>query len=82
MQDSKFWRTLAIVICGGLIYIGYCLQGPSGNVGSPFVGIAHAGGVAVSPGGNQVFTASADGRTLYVWIHDGAGVHYAGMTEG
>jgi len=67
MQDSRFWRIIAVVMCGALIYVGHGLHNPGGESVPSFSSVAHAGGVAVAPSWNQIFTASQDGRTIYSW---------------
>jgi hypothetical protein len=70
VQDSKFWRAVAVVICGGLFYVGHGLHN-SGNDGMPsLVNTAHAGGVAVdasSPLDRRIYTSAENGMRLYVW---------------
>jgi hypothetical protein len=79
MQDMKFWRIVAVVVCAGLFYVGHGLY-DHGSDGLPsLANVAHAGGVGVAQGGNQVFTASADVKTLYFWMRDGVRMQYVGM---
>jgi hypothetical protein len=35
MRDSKFWRIIAVAICGGLFYVGYGLHNSSSHSPSP-----------------------------------------------
>jgi hypothetical protein len=75
MQDSKFWRVVAVVFCGGLLYVGYGLHS-GGRDGIPsLVNTARAGGVGVDrlPGqldeksSSRLYTANEDGTRLFVW---------------
>jgi hypothetical protein len=77
MQNSKFWRGAAIVICGSLLYVGHGLHG-AGERDLPLIGVAHAGVIGATSTWNEVFTSSADGRILYYWSRDGAGMRYMG----
>jgi hypothetical protein len=84
MQDSKFWRAVAIVICGGILYVGHGLHSGGSDGVPPLVNTARAGGVATAaPGAFQyVYTASTDGRILYLWRTDGDGrARFAGSAS-
>jgi hypothetical protein len=78
MNESKFWRVVAVAFVVALLYIGYGLHSRSGDGFPSLVNSAHAGGVGVVPGG-KLFTSSADGQTLFVWAHDSGGVRCVGM---
>jgi hypothetical protein len=85
MTDSRFWRAVAVVTCGGLIYVGHGLNNPGNDGARSFVNVAHAGGVAVAPVSqapwNQVVTASPDGRTIYLWGPEGTSTGYVGTAS-
>jgi hypothetical protein len=74
MQDSKFWRFVAVVGCVGIFYVGHGLHSP-GREGLPsLVNSAHAGGVAVDAIGagtgrsaTRIYTSNETGTILYVW---------------
>jgi hypothetical protein len=75
MQDSKFWRVVAVVFCGGVLYVGHGLHS-GGRDGIPsLVNTARAGGVGVDrlPGQldeksySRLYTANEDGTHLLVW---------------
>jgi hypothetical protein len=84
VQDSKFWRAVAFVFCGGLMYVGHGLHG-GGSDGMPsVVNTAHAGGVTVSssPGVQTIYTTAPDGKTLYSWQNSGDGhPRFVGMAS-
>ncbi len=69
MQDGKFWRFAAVLMIVAVLYVGHGLHngGTEGIVS--LVGTAQAGGIA-TPTLRQfqcVYTASEDGRRLYLW---------------
>jgi hypothetical protein len=69
MRKSPFWRVVAVVGVVGLLYVGHGLHN-GGNDGLPsIVNTARAGGVSVSTstGAHMIYTASDDGRILYLW---------------
>jgi hypothetical protein len=72
MQDTKFWRIVAVVVCVGILYVGHGLHNRGGDGVPSLVNTAYAGGVAAAaPGPFQyVYTASEDGRVLYLWKTD------------
>jgi hypothetical protein len=72
MANSKFWRTMVVVTCFGLFYMGSAFRGGSGpSVASP----AYAGGAGTWVYSHDkfgvIYTSSADGTKLYVWMSDG-----------
>ncbi len=75
MQESKFWRIVAVALVSGLFYIGYGLH--SGHDALPsLVNTVLAGGAGVqgAMGGQYgIFTSSQDGNILYCWVADGRG---------
>jgi hypothetical protein len=75
MQDSKFWRTVAVVFCGGLLYVGHGLHGGMSDAVPSIVNTAKAGGVALSNrlGPEQIYTATPDGKAVYSWRDLGNG---------
>lgn len=74
MQDSKFWRIVAVVGCVGIFYVGHGLNNQV-PVGMPsLVNSARAGGVAVDAIGagtgrlaTRIYTSNETGTILYVW---------------
>jgi hypothetical protein len=75
MRKSPFWRIVAVVGVLGLLYVGHGLHN-GGNEGLPsIVNTARAGGVSVSTsnGAHNIYTASEDGRILYLWANSGDG---------
>jgi hypothetical protein len=74
VQDSKFWRSAAVLIIAAVLYVGHGLHN-GGTEGVPsLVNTAHAGGVAVdAPYLNgvrtygRIYTADPSGTYLYVW---------------
>jgi hypothetical protein len=90
VQDSKFWRLVAVLMVASVLYVGHGLHN-GGSDGVPsLVNTAHAGGVAVdaftgSSGGrmfSRIYTSDASGRRLYIWdgvnINKGAKPEYIG----
>jgi hypothetical protein len=74
MQDSKFWRIVAVVICGGIFYVGHGLHNSSSEPLPSFVDSARAGGVGVDAPGTslmrtwgRLYTTDETGTYLYVW---------------
>src|SRR6202035_1464371 len=45
MQDAKFWRIVAVVVCVGLFYVGHGLHDRGGDGLPSLAHVAHAGGV-------------------------------------
>jgi hypothetical protein len=83
MQDSKFWRIVAVGLVGGLFYVGHGLH-TGHEAGSSLVNSAHAGGAGVQSmgGAYSIYTSSADGHTLYAWVADGSGgVNFVGVAK-
>jgi hypothetical protein len=74
MQDSKFWRIIAVTTIAAVLYVGHGLH-HSGSDGLPRLGnVAHAGGVGVATvRGSVLYTSSEDGKTLYMWNTGDAG---------
>jgi hypothetical protein len=72
MQESKFWRIVAVALVSGLFYIGHGLH--SGHDALPsLVNTVLAGGAGVqgaASGGYGIFTSSQDGNILYCWVAD------------
>jgi hypothetical protein len=69
VHDSKFWRFAAVLMIAAVLYVGHGLHN-GGSDGVPsLVNTAHAGSVAAAaPAALQyVYTASEDGRVLYLW---------------
>ena len=67
MKDSLFWRALALLLVIAL----FRLAGPAGpNDNHPFPSLlsqAHAGVGAADEDTETLFTASADGKRIYMW---------------
>jgi hypothetical protein len=74
MQDSKFWRSVAVLMIAAVLYVGHGLHN-GGTDGVPsLVNTAHAGGVAIDArymkdvgDGSRLYTTNKDGVVLYVW---------------
>jgi hypothetical protein len=67
MQDTKFWRIVAVMTCVGILYVGHGLHN-RGSDGLPsLTNIARAGTVTVNREWDELFTTSDDGRTVYSW---------------
>jgi hypothetical protein len=82
MQDTKFWRIIAVVVCVGLLYVGHGLHNRGGDGLPSLANSAHAGGVAVATQeGSQIFTASQDGRTLYHWVYSEGKAKYMALSN-
>jgi hypothetical protein len=75
MQDTKFWRIIAVVVCVGILYVGHGLHN-RGSDGLPsLTNVARAGGVAIaSPKeGDRIYTTGATGTVLHIWTIDISG---------
>jgi hypothetical protein len=68
MQDTKFWRIVAIVICVGLFYVGHGLHNRESDGLPSLTNMAHAGGVAALNG--KLYTTTSDGLLLPAWVVD------------
>jgi hypothetical protein len=74
MQESNFWRIIAVGVCVGIFYVGHGLHNP-GREGMPaLINSAYAGGVAVDAiaagvgrSGTRIYTSNESGTVLYVW---------------
>jgi hypothetical protein len=84
MQDTKFWRIVAVVVCVGLFYVGHGLHN-RGSDGLPsLVNAAHAGGVAVANPrqGDRIYTTGQTGTLLNVWTVELSGTpKYLGTAQ-
>ncbi|HXY34402.1 MAG TPA: hypothetical protein VEI07_09255 [Planctomycetaceae bacterium] len=74
MQHSKFWRTVALVLCVGIFYVGHGLHNPGSEGTASLVNSARASGVtvdAIASGVGRVatrlYTVNESGTILYVW---------------
>jgi hypothetical protein len=74
MQNSKFWRIVALLGCIGIFYVGHGLHNRGSSPTPSLVNTAQAGGVAVdaiSAGGGRaatrIYTSNENGTILYVW---------------
>jgi hypothetical protein len=84
MHVTKLRRFLAVMMCGGLIYVGHGLQSGAVNPVPSLVNTVQAGGVAVSgsPGIQKIYTTAPDGKTLYSWQDNGDGhPRFVGMAS-
>lgn len=75
MQDSKFWRVVAVLMITALLYVGHGLH--NSGLGLPsLINTAHAGGVGVHNG--LIYTTNAAGDKLSQWVVDpsNAKMHY------
>ena len=73
MSDSIFWRVVAVAFVVALFHIG-SVGGSKQSVLSPVIG-THAFAdepVAQNRDTEYVFTASQNGRKIYMWHRDGA----------
>jgi hypothetical protein len=79
MEDAKFWRIVAVVVCVGLFYVGHGLHDRGGDGLPSLANVAHASGVAVDhPPEHGVapyhlYTTDATGTLLHVWKADISG---------
>jgi hypothetical protein len=71
MQDTKFWRIVAVVICAGLFYVGHGLHDRGGDGLPSLTNVAHAGGVAALNG--KLYTTTTGGLLLHAWVVDETG---------
>lgn len=84
MQNSAFWRIMAVVGVVGLLYVGHGLHNGGKDAVPSLVNTAHAGDVAVSSGAGArtIYTASPLGNTLYSWQDKGDGQpRFVGMAN-
>ena len=66
MNDSVFWRLVAVLGVIGLFYVGHGLH-ITGDA-PMFTSVAEASGAGTATDDVEtVFTSSADGKTVYVW---------------
>jgi len=73
MSNSYFWRVFAVAVAAGLFYVGAGV-GTNNTVGLPSVSTpARANdNIARSKDSEYIFTASQDGRRIFIWQHVGA----------
>jgi hypothetical protein len=71
MTDSRFWRTLGVVLVAGVFYFAHGLHDPAGDSMSGLFPEVHAGDVAtVVPNSIsmvKIITSTDDGRTINIW---------------
>ena len=69
MKDSLFWRGIAVALVAGIVYVGDALHsgsGPALQFPSLTPHVQASVGVA-DENAETLFTASEDGRTIYMW---------------
>jgi hypothetical protein len=71
MQDTKFWRIVAVVVCLGLFWVGHGLHNRGADSLPSLTNVAHAGGVTALNG--KLYTTSSDGQTVHTWTLDDFG---------
>ncbi len=88
MQDTKFWRVVAVALCLGLFYVGHGLHNRGGDGLPSFANVAQAGGVAVDHPPDRgvahyhLYTTDATGMLLRVWTADISGKpKYVGVAQ-
>lgn len=70
MQDTRFWRIVAVLAVMALFYVGHGLHtGPPPEVLSG--GVARADGIMTREDANAIFTTNADGTQINVWRQTG-----------
>lgn len=72
MAESKFWRTLAVMMVASVFYLAHGLHESSPGVSLPgLTQELHAGDVATTTSENshliKIVTCSDDGKTIHVW---------------
>lgn len=73
VQDTSFWRLIALLAVFALFYVGHGLhRGTSVDLASPQA--AHADGILTREGKNAILTSNADGTQINVWRQTG---HYS-----
>jgi len=84
MQNSRFWRSVAVVGVMGLLYVGHGLHNGGKDAVPSLVNTAKAGDVTVSGsvGAQKIYTVSPGGNTLYSWQDKGDGQpRFVGMAN-
>jgi hypothetical protein len=87
MNESKFWRVVAVAFVVALAYVGHGLHSPQGASLPSLENVVHAAGVSWHTDSPEMFTASADGQTVFAWkrfkdVKDGGVVvQYMGLTR-
>jgi anti-sigma-K factor RskA len=87
MQESKFWRIVAVVICAGLFYVGHGLHDRGGDGLPSLANVAHAGGVAVynsrgALNAYRLYTTDETGTLLHLWTTENTGPpKYVGVAQ-
>jgi hypothetical protein len=78
MNDSRFWRSIAVLGIGGIFYVGHGLH----SEGIPAIDSpAHAAAPWGQNGHSDFFTASQDGSVIYVWRNSGGRVRFDGAVD-
>jgi hypothetical protein len=67
MQDSRFWKVIAVVVCLGLFYVGHGLHNRGGDPLPSLANAAHAGVASLD---GKLYTTGQDGLTVHVWVID------------
>jgi len=66
MQDSKFWRIVAVLAVAAMLYIGHGLHnGPAD--GLRLISTARAQGIMLGNNEHTILTTNPDGKSIHVW---------------
>ena len=78
MEDSRFWRLIAVLGVAGIFYVGHGLHTePLPSIDSPAMAAAPWG----QHGHSDFFTVNEDGSVLYRWRSFGGQVKFDGLTR-
>ena len=67
MKDTSFWRSMAVLFVGGLFYVGRGLHSGQGIQFPSLTPSVHAGVGVADENSETLFTASEDGKEIYMW---------------
>ena len=81
MNNTKFWRCLAVLAVIGLFYVGHGLHNTNSVPLPQMLPQAHAGGVGIISYKNtsRIITSNSEGTTIHIWrLSSQAGPKFVG----
>lgn len=67
MKDQRYWKTIAGLFVAGLFYVGHGMHSGQPLELPSLMPAAHASVGVADESSETLFTASADGKKIYMW---------------